>query len=46
MVFKESQIFAVTENKYNRVSKKKKNETKRWLTEILPLVPLNVTLLI
>ena len=44
MAFKESQIFAVTENKYNIVSKKK-NETKRWLTEILPLVPLNVTLL-
>ena len=46
MVFKESQIFAVTENKYNIVSKKKKNETKRWLTEILLLVPLNVTLLL
>lgn len=29
MAFKESQIFAVTENKYNIVSKKKKNETKR-----------------
>ena len=45
MVFKESQIFAVTENNYNIVSKTKKNETKRWLKEILPLVPLNVTLL-
>ena len=27
MAFKESQIFAVTENKYNIVSKKKRNET-------------------